>query len=264
MRIVVPIKQVPDTANVKMDPETGTMIREGLDAIINPLDLYGIELAITLKEQYGGSVTVISMGPLSAEKAIRGAIAMGADDGVLVSDKKFGGSDTWATSYTLAKAIEKLEYDLIICGERATDGDTGQVGPGIAAWLDLPVAGYVARVDELAGGHIQVERLVEEGYQLVRLRLPCVLTVVKEVSRPRLPTLQGKKRARRIELPVFSLESLDIDNGSVGLKGSPTKVVRIENAKLSRGGTVVQADDGAGIERAIDGMMAFLKDRGII
>ncbi len=162
------------------------------------------------------------------------------------------------------QAIKQLEYDLIICGERATDGDTGQVGPGIAAWLGIPVAGYVGRVDELTDTHIQVERLVEEGYQVVRLPLPCVVTVVKEVSSPRLPTLRGKKRARQTDLPILSLENMKIDNGSIGLKGSPTKVVKIENAKVSRGGTVVKAGDEAGVERAIDGLIAFLKDKEII
>ena len=150
MHIVVPIKQVPETNAVKMDEKTGTMIREGVEAIVNPLDLYAIETAVRLREQYEGDVVAISMGPPKAEAALREAVAMGCDSAVLLSDKAFAGSDTWATSYVLAAAIRKLNnYDLVICGERATDGDTGQVGPGIASSLDLPVATYVGKIEKI-------------------------------------------------------------------------------------------------------------------
>ncbi len=194
MRIIVPIKQVPETSAVKMDEATGTMIREGVEAIVNPLDLYAIELALGLREQHGGEVTVVSMGPPKADRAIREAIAMGCDRGVLISDKAFAGSDTWATSYALAGAIRKLgAFDLVICGERATDGDTGQVGPGIASFLDLPVATYVGKVESVAQGSIRVHRLVEDGHEVLEVDLPAVLTVVKEVADPRLPTLRGKQ-----------------------------------------------------------------------
>jgi electron transfer flavoprotein beta subunit len=147
VHIVVPIKQVPETSNVKMDPVTGTMIRAGVGTVVNPLDLFAIETAVRLKEAHGGRITTLTMGPRGAEKALREAIAMGCDDGVLISDRAFAGSDSWSTSYTLAQAIRTLgAFDLIVAGERATDGDTGQVGPGIAAWLDLPVATYVAAI----------------------------------------------------------------------------------------------------------------------
>ncbi len=166
MNIVIPIKQVPETSDVKMDKEKGTMIRDGVQTVINPLDLYALEAGIELKEKFGGKITVITMGPPSAVKALKEAVAMGCDDAILLSDKEFAGSDTWATSYTLAEAIKEIkDYDLVIAGERATDGDTGQVGPGIAAWLDLPLATYVSSIETIEENSIVVERLVEEGYQ---------------------------------------------------------------------------------------------------
>ena len=157
MQIVVPIKQVPETDQVHMDPETGTMIRRGLAAVINPLDLYALETALQIKDKQEATITVLSMGPLLAEKALIEAIAMGCDRGILLTDRKFAGSDTWATSYTLSRAIQKLmPVDLIICGERATDGDTGQVGPGIASFLDLPLTTYVDRVEGIEDGGLHL------------------------------------------------------------------------------------------------------------
>ena len=201
MHIIVPIKQVPETSNVKMDPVTGTMIRDGVESIINPLDLYAIEAANLLRDEHGGKVTVLSMGPPSAEKALKEAIAMGCDDAVLVTDRAFAGSDTWSTSYVLAKAIEKLgAYDLILCGERATDGDTGQVGPNIAAALDVSVATYVSDIEsiDMDDRTAVVWRMTEYGYEKLQVSLPALLTVVKEISFPRLPTLRGKQRARKL------------------------------------------------------------------
>ena len=179
MEIFVAIKQVPDTDKVKMDPVTGTMVREGVDTIVNPLDLYAIELAIRLKEKHGGRVTAFTMGPPAADKALKEAMAMGCDAGVLVTDRAFSGSDTWATSYALSRAIAKMgRYDLILAGERATDGDTGQVGPCMAAWLDIPVLTYVGSIESsdessIEAPRIVARRLVEEGYQRVRVNLPC-------------------------------------------------------------------------------------------
>jgi len=265
MRIVVPIKQVPETNAVKMDEETGTMIREGVEAIVNPLDLYAIEIAIRLREQHGGEVVAVSMGPPKAITALREAIAMGVDTGVLVSHKAFAGSDTWATSYVLAAAIRKLgACDLVVCGERATDGDTGQVGPGIAAWLDLPVATYVGRVDEVDGSRCRVHRLVEDGYEVLDLDLPAVLTVVKEIADPRLPTLRGKQKAKRCEIPTFTPDELDVEPPSLGLNGSPTRVVRIFRPKVARQCERVTATDEQAIEEAADRLVTFLKQRELI
>ena len=270
VRIIVPIKQVPETSSVRMDPETGTIVREGSEAVVNPLDLYAIEAALRLREEHGGRVDVLSMGPRRAEIAIREAIAMGCDDGHLVSDKKFGGADTWATSYVLAQVIRGMgEFDLIVAGERATDGDTGQVGPGIASWLDLPCATYVARAGyrprgeaEPSGrGVLEAERLIEEGYQRLEVDLPALITVVKEIATPRLPTLAGKKRAMRAELKLIDRDGVDVEPSYIGLKGSPTKVVRIETPKVTRGGRVVDARDG--VERAVCELVAFLRERDL-
>ena len=277
MHIVVPIKQVPETSNVKMDPVTGTMIRAGVGTVVNPLDLFAIETAVRLKEAHGGRITTLTMGPRGAEKALREAIAMGCDDGVLISDRAFAGSDSWSTSYTLAQAIRTLgEFDLIVAGERATDGDTGQVGPGIAAWLDLPVATYVAAITRVeparasahardcARGGLTVERLVEEGYQILDLPLPALLTVVKELAAPRLPTLRGKRRAKAADIPLLTAADLDLEAGYLGLKGSPTKVVKVATPKVTRGGTLLRAPDEDAVAEAVDQLLAFLDGRDLL
>lgn len=265
MNIVVPIKQVPETSNVKMDPVTGTMIRDGVESIINPLDLYAIETAIQLKEEQGGKVTAITMGPPSAEKALREAIAMGCDEGVLVSDRKFSGADTWSTAYVLVNAVRTLGgVDLVIAGERATDGDTGQVGPAMASALDLPLATYISRIDKVEPGCLTVERLVEDGYETLEVDLPALLTVVKEISYPRLPTLRGKQKARATDLPVLTAADLAVEEAKLGLKGSPTRVVKIETPKVTRGGTVKKAADEASLTEAVDDLVRFLQAKELI
>ena len=267
MHIIVPIKQVPETSNVKMDPVTGTMIREGVQSIINPLDLYAIEAAVQLREEHGGRVSVISMGPPNADKALREAIAMGCDDALLITDRAFAGADTWSTSYVLAKAIGKLGgFDLIICGERATDGDTGQVGPNIASKLDVPLATYVSGIDSLdpVKKEMTVWRMTEYGYELLLLPLPALLTVVKEISFPRLPTLRGKQRARQAQIPVFNTENLDVEMDKIGLRGSPTRVIRIETPKVTRGGTIIKPSDEHSLDAAIDQLVDFLKAKEMI
>jgi len=325
MRIIVPVKQVPETNAVTMDEATGTMIREGVEAIVNPLDLYAIEIAIRLREAHGGEVVAVSMGPPKAVQAVKEAVAMGCDSGVLVSDKAFAGSDTWATSYVLAEAIRAIgrgtfasgvgestggkdaeagdalavvdlpagrqvqadaasgdrsqhdakkasvsrsetlgEYQLVICGERATDGDTGQVGPGIAAWLDLPVATYVSKVESVAPGSCRCHRLVEEGYEVLDVATPAVLTVVKEIADPRLPTLRGKQKARRLDVPTLGPDELDVKEEFLGLAGSPTRVVKIFRPKVARQCRKVVANDEAAIDRAADELVAFLRQKELI
>ena len=248
-----------------MDEATGTMVREGVEAIINPLDLYGIELAIQLRDQTSGEAVAVSMGPPKAELALREAVAMGIDRGVLLSDRAFAGADTWATAYALAKGIEKLgAFDLIICGERATDGDTGQVGPAIASFLGLPVATYVSRLESITDNTLRVHRLVEEGYEVLDVALPCVLTVVKEVSNPRLPTLRGKQKARQAEVPVWDHVAVGADPACLGLKGSPTRVVKIHKPKVSRVCEKVVARDEESVGRAVEGLVEFLAKRGLV
>jgi electron transfer flavoprotein beta subunit len=265
VRIIVPIKQVPETSTVRMDEETGTMIREGVEAIVNPLDLYAIEAALALKEQYGGQVTAISMGPPKAISALREAVAMGLDDAVLLSDKRFAGSDTWATSYVLAAAIRQMgEYDLILCGERATDGDTGQVGPGIAAWLELPVVGFVGEIRDVTASHLLARRLVEDGHETLRVRLPALLTVIKEIATPRLPTLRGKQRARQMDIPTTTADQLDVREDYLGLSGSPTRVVKIFRPQVARECERLRVDDEPSLQQACDRVVQFLQDKELI
>jgi electron transfer flavoprotein beta subunit len=265
MRIIVPIKQVPETGNVRMDESTGTMVREGVESIINPLDLYAIEAAVQLKEKHGGAVVVLTMGPPSSEKALREAMAMGCDEAVLITGKEFAGSDTWVTAHTLSKAIGKIApYDIIIAGERATDGDTGQVGPEISSFLDIPLAAYVSSIVEIKDRKATVERLLEEGYETLRVEIPALLTVVKEINFPRLPTLRGKKSAKAAEIPVWSKESLEIPVEELGLKGSPTRVDKIYTPKVMRDGKILKAHDEKSAQNAAREIVNFIKEKNLL
>ena len=243
MNIIVCIKQVPDTTNVKINPETNTLVREGVQSIINPFDMYAIEEGIQLKERFGGKVTVLTMGPPQAEAALRESISLGADEGILVSDRAFAGSDTWATSYTLSCAIKKIEqFDLIICGKQASDGDTAQVGPGIATHLDLPQVTYVKKVEDIDEKHAKVERMTEEGYEIIHAPLPCLFTVVKEINEPRLPSLKGMMKAKSAKIIKWTKDDLAADPAMLGLNGSPTQVLKIFNPEPRKGGQILQGD----------------------
>ena len=253
MNIVVCIKQVPDTTNVRIDPETNTLIRSGIQSIINPFDMYAIEEAVRLKEKFGGMVTVITMGPPQAEEALREAISLGADEAVLVSDRAFAGSDTWATSYTLSKAVQKIgKFDLVICGKQAIDGDTAQVGPGVAAFLDIPQITFVKKIEDIKDSFIRAERMTEEGYDIIESPLPCLITVVKEINEPRLPSLKGKMRAKKAEIKKLEAKDLDADPDSLGLKGSPTKVVKIFTPPPRKGGQMLEGEAKDISERLVD------------
>ena len=251
MDIAVLIKQVPDTDEVKMDPEKGTMIRDGVGSLINPLDMNALEAALTLARR-GGTVTALSMGPAQAERALREALALGADRALLLSDRAFAGADTWATDKVLAALLEKEgPFDVILAGEKATDGETGQVGPAVATFLSVPFATYVSRIEASDEG-ITVRRTVEEGYQHLRLPRPCLLTVLHDLNEPSMPTLAGKKRGRRAQVERFGLDDLGLDRSEVGLSGSPTRVVRIAHPKLSRKTAFFGGKDlDAGIEQVI-------------
>lgn len=265
LRIIVPIKQVPETSNVKMDPETGTMIRLGLEAIINPLDLYALETALRLKQTHQAHIIVISMGPLNAEDALREALALGCDEAVLLSHRAFRGADTWATSYTLSQAIKKSgNFDLIICGERATDGETGQVGPGIAAFLDLPLVTYVRKISEITPAFACVERLVEGGIEVVRSEMPLAITVVKEIANPRLPTLRGMKAAKVIKIPIWGPEEIEANPDYVGLNGSPTRVVKIQSPQVTRNGTLMSAKSKEEMDQAADKLISYLRENNLL
>jgi electron transfer flavoprotein beta subunit len=243
MNIVVCIKQVPETTEVRINPETNTLMREGVKAIINPFDMYAIEEAVRLKERFGGKVSIITMGPPQADSALREAISMGADEGYLVCDRAFAGSDTWATSYTLAGAIKKLGgFDLIICGKQASDGDTAQVGPGISTHLDIPQVTYVKKIEEVTEKTIRVERMLEEGYEVIEAPLPALLTVVKEINEPRIPSLKGLMRAKSAKITIFTQKELDLDPQQIGLCGSPTQVVKIFTPTPRVGGQILKGE----------------------
>lgn len=227
MRIIVCVKQVPDTAEVRINPETNTLIRDGVPSIINPYDTHAIEAGLQLREKHGGTVTVLSMGPPQAEDALREAISMGADEAVLLTDRAFAGSDTWATAYTLAKAIDHLGADLILCGKQAIDGDTAQVGPEIAEFLDIPHVSYIRKIEDLTDGNIVVQRLMDDGYDIVESSLPVLLTVVRELNSPRLPSLKGKMAAKKAVIRKLGATDIGAAEESLGLRGSPTQVRNI-------------------------------------
>lgn len=253
MHCVVCIKQVPDTTDVKIDPATNTLIREGVESVVNPFDMYAIEEALRLKEKLGGKVTAISMGPPQAEAVLREAISMGVDEGVLVSDRAFAGSDTLATSYTLAMGIRKIgNVDIILCGKQASDGDTAQVGPGIAIHLDLPQITYVRKIEEIDENHVVGERLLETGYEVIDCPIPCVLTVVKEINEPRLPSLRGKMAARKAEIATWTAEDIGADGKNIGLDGSPTKVVSVFTPPAREGGEILTGEPSEIVPRLVE------------
>ncbi len=240
MKIIVCIKQVPDTAEIKIDPKTNTLVREGVPSIINPFDLHALEAGLKIKEIMGGKVTALTMGPPQAESSLREAISMGADEAVLLSDKAFAGADTWATSYTLAKAIKRLSADVIFCGKQAIDGDTAQVGPETAEFLNIPHVSYVRKIEEITEKHIRVQRLMEEGYDIVESPLPVLLTVVKELNIPRLPSLKGRISAKKAVITKMGFSEIGADENMVGLKGSPTQVRRIFAPEIKTGRMMIK------------------------
>lgn len=240
--IVVCIKQVPDTTEVKLDPVTGTLIRDGVPSIINPDDKAALEVALQIKEKTGAAVTVVSMGPAQADVALREALAMGADEAVLVSDRKFGGADTWATSSTIAGAIKKLDYDLIVAGRQAIDGDTAQVGPQIAEHLGLPVISYAEDI-KVEGDSVIVKRQYEDRYHEVKAKMPCLITALSELNEPRYMTPGGIFDACDKEVTVWGRADLkDVDDSNLGLKGSPTKIAKASDKVPKGAGEKVNLD----------------------
>lgn len=256
MNIIICIKQVPETTQVQINPETNTLIRKGVKSIINPFDMYAIEEAVRLKEKFGGKTTVITMGPPQADAALREAISMGIDEGILLSDPAFAGSDTWATSYTLAGAIKKIGgFDLIICGKQASDGDTAQVGPGISMHLDIPQVTYVKKIEEIKGGSMRVERMTEEGFEIIETPLPALLTVVKEINEPRIPSLRGMMKARQAKIATWSQKELGLDSERIGLSGSPTQVIKIFTPPQRSGGQIIPGET----QEVVDKLVELLK-----
>jgi len=228
MKIIVCIKQVPDAKDVRLDPVTNTLAREGVESIMNPYDQHALEEAVRLVEKHGGEVTVISMGPPQAEEVLRQAISCGADNAVLISDRAFAGADTWATAYTLEHALKKIgDFDLILCGKQAIDGDTAQVGPGLATRLGIPYLTCVQKIREANVNGLVAERMMDDGYDVVAVDYPALLSVVKDINEPRVSSIKGKMRAKKAEIVRYSAESIEADPACIGLPGSPTKVVSV-------------------------------------
>lgn len=261
MKIVVCIKQVPDTTEVKLDPKTNTLIRDGVPSIINPDDKAGIESALQLKEQVGGTVTVVCMGPPQADVALREALAMGCDEAVLLSDRAFGGSDTFATATIIAAGLKAIEYDVIITGRQAIDGDTAQVGPQIAEKLSIPQVSYAVDV-KAEGDKIIVKRQFEDRYHMVRVATPCLITALSEVAEPRYMTVGGVVDAYNKEVKVLGFNDLNMhfNPEHIGLKGSPTNVKASFTKQAKGAGTVLNVS----ADEAVEAIMAKLKEKHII
>ncbi|MFA5687602.1 MAG: electron transfer flavoprotein subunit beta/FixA family protein [Kiritimatiellales bacterium] len=228
MHIVVCIKQVPDSDKVTIDRETNRLNRAGVPSIINPFDENALEMALQLKDKHGGKITVISMGPPQAEEALRTALSHGADEAILLSDRKFGGADTWATSYTISLALKKLNepVDLMLFGKQAVDGDTAQVGPGVAHFCGVPMITYAKSCEVIDGGY-RVQQVTDQGYNVWEIETPAALTVVKEANELRMPSLKKKMAAKKAEIPTWGAAELQPDESRIGLSGSPTKVNKV-------------------------------------
>lgn len=252
MNIVVCLKQVPGTTDVKIDPQTNTLIRQGIKNVINPFDTYALEEGVRLKERFGGKVTVLSMGPPQAEEALREALSLGADEAILLSDKAFAGADTWATAYTLSAAIRKAgQIDIIICGRQTMDGDTGQVGPELSEMLQIPFVAYVSKIDDIAGSQMRVQRLIEEGHEIIESPVPAVISVTKEINVPRLPSLRGIIRVKKAVIPVWTVKELGVDPNMVGLAGSATKVIKIFFPQRVCKAEALNGDPASQVERLV-------------
>lgn len=261
MKIVVCVKQVPDISQSKVDPETYTIVRTGVDAVVNPFDLYAVEAALKIKDKIESSVTAISMGPPQAEAALREVISMGVDNAVLLSSRDFAGSDTLATSYSLSKGIKQIgNVDLIITGRQAIDGDTAQVGPGIAQHLDYPVITDVNGFDEIYENGLKVRAMTEEGYIELSVNYPVVISVGKGIGEPRMPSLRNKMRARKEIIPVWSPEDIDADKSMLGLKGSPTQVVKIFTPEVGGEVLFIEGEPSGQARRIVE----ILSERHII
>ena len=249
MEILVCVKQVPDTAEVKIDPEKHTVIRAGVPNIFNPFDQNALEAALQLKDSQGARVTLLSMGPPQAEDVLREGLAMGADDAYLLTDRKVGGSDTLATGYCLAQAVRKVaelqgieQFDIVLCGKQAIDGDTAQVGPQIATELGIPQITYAAEIN-VDGTTVRVKQQNEEGYIVTEAQFPVLITAVKELNEPRFPTIRGTMKAKKREIPHLSADDIKVAETKIGLKGSPTMVRKIFTPPQRTQGLVIKEED---------------------
>ncbi|MEE8352862.1 MAG: electron transfer flavoprotein subunit beta/FixA family protein [Dehalococcoidales bacterium] len=268
MLVVTCIKQVPDTTQVKIDPDTGTLVREGVPFIVNPFDTHALEESLRLRDRYGLRVVAISMGPPNTEVTLRKALALGADDAVLLSDRAFGGADTLATSMVLAAAItrlaEKEEVGLVVCGKQTIDGDTAQVGPGIASRLGFAQLTLVDQIQDvdLDRKKVTVRRKLEGRHEIVEASLPAMLTVVREINRPRYPTVPMRLAAEEAEVAVWDNSVMGLDAEQIGLRGSPTQVRRIFSPERVQGEILGDGPDDP--EGAADLLVDTLVEKDIV
>ena len=263
MHIAVLIKQVPDTDEVKMDPNLGTMIREGVEGTVNPLDLHALEAALALKKE-GDSISVVSMGPPKAAEALREGVALGADRALLASDRAFAGGDSWATAKVLAAVFLKTGVpDVILAGEKATDGETGQVGPELAAMLGVSLATHATKISR-CGDALHATSTLEEGLLTQELSVPCLITVLSDLNDPSMPTLSGKKRARSLLLETLTAGDLGLKEGETGLMGSPTKVVKIAHPKIARRAKKYSAKSGNELEDGLNAIIRLLEESALV
>lgn len=260
MKIVVCIKQVPDTTEIKLDPVTGTLIRDGVPSIMNPDDKGGLEFALQLKDQYGAHVTVVTMGPPQAEAILREAYAMGVDRAILLSDRKFGGADTLATSNTIAAALRALDFDLVITGRQAIDGDTAQVGPQIAEHLDLPQVTYAEELKFDGQKTFTVKKSMEEGHQIVEVDAPCVITALASGVKPRYMSVRGIVEAYDHEIETWNYSNITVDEKKIGLNGSPTRVFKSFTKGVKAAGQIYEVEPA----EAVDIIINKLKEKFII
>ena len=262
MHIVVCVKQVPNTTQVRINPETNTLVRDGVESILNPFDENALEMALQLKEKHpGAKVTVLTMGPPQAAEILKEAVGRGADAVALLCDRAFAGSDTWATSYAISTAIGKLEKpDLVLFGKQAIDGDTAQVGPGVADWLGIPCIAYARKI-EIADGRARVERAFEDGFEKLEVALPCALTVLKEANVPRMASLRGKMAAKKLVIVPLTAEAVGADPAKLGLNASPTRVVRIFSPPPKTGGVKWQNEEPAAMAQKL---VDLLKERKLV
>lgn len=260
MNIVVCIKQVPDTKEVRIDPVKGTLIRQGVPSIMNPDDKSALEAALRLKDQKGARVIALSMGPLQADTVLREALAMGVDEAYLISDGAFGGADTWATSSTLAAAISKLDYDLVLTGRQAIDGDTAQVGPEIAEHLGIPHISYAEEI-RIEGDSVVVKRQFEDRYQILSAKMPVLITALSELNQPRYMTPGGIFSAfREKEVARWTRADIPIDDANIGLKGSPTRVIATYPKQMKEPGTKIET----GVDESVQYLLEKLKEKYIL
>ncbi|MHA1769469.1 MAG: electron transfer flavoprotein subunit beta/FixA family protein [Candidatus Thorarchaeota archaeon] len=270
VNIIVPVKQVPEVTEVRINEETGTLIREGVQSILNPFDEFAVEAAVQIKEKlvekhgdaYDGKVTIMTMGPPMAREALLKALAMGGDEAVHLTDSAFAGADTWTTAFTLSEQIKKMDFDMIICGKQAIDGDTAQVGPELAELLGIPQICYVRHL-ELSDDekHVIAHRETDEGYEVIKAKLPLLITATKGINEPRLPNIMGIMKAKSKPFTEVNAETLGTDPSLLGLNGSPTQVRRIFPPERKKGGVKIEAEDPKEVAKKL---VEFLAQKGAI